>query len=402
MKQIFFTSLAIAIPVIAFGGVVYMFFLGLYRLFDDWRLGRELRQLRNEAAQRRSEHANRVSPSFDPLSAFDDQPPPQERTGIAVLPLDPAWPPVGPRATDTSAELQATQEPALREPAPDTSSDSSPVPRTDVAETLTSPSEPPPSDPTTVSESTESAESTTPPLEDVYEDESMLATDAPAGAAPDTASSPADLTETWPYPPGALRTVEEESATSPSEPPPPDPMTVSESTGSESTTPPLEDVDEDESRLATDTPTDAAPDTASSPADLAETWPYPPGSLRTVDEESATSPSEPPPSDPTTVSESTESATPSVEERKETFETEENDAEEPAIDLVGDTIDASETPADDDNRSEANLERVSDGSEDAGSSDADTEDDGHAKVDPPTVDTTAEPEREDWPNRTLD
>jgi hypothetical protein len=91
MKEVFFTFLAISLPLLAVGGVVYMFLHGLYRLVDDWRLGRELRQLRQETARHHHHPPATSTPVFDPLAAFDDQPPPPEPEGLITFPLDPDW-----------------------------------------------------------------------------------------------------------------------------------------------------------------------------------------------------------------------------------------------------------------------------------------------------------------------
>jgi hypothetical protein len=88
MKSAFFTFLAFALPAVLVGGLLYMFLEGLYRLFDDWRLGRELRELRTQADQhRRLEPRPLVLPT-DPLAAFEDRPPPPESQGLATFPLD--------------------------------------------------------------------------------------------------------------------------------------------------------------------------------------------------------------------------------------------------------------------------------------------------------------------------
>ena len=121
MKQLFFTFLAIALPVIAFGGVIYMFLHGLYRLFDDWRLARELNDLRRESELRRRENPAPKRSVVDPLAAFDDRPPVREPEGIATLPLDPDWSPYSPRsipeqpASDTATRLVKSQADFTRE-----------------------------------------------------------------------------------------------------------------------------------------------------------------------------------------------------------------------------------------------------------------------------------------------
>jgi hypothetical protein len=104
MKQSFFTLLAIAIPVIILGGVVYMFLHGLYRMIMDWRLDRELHQLRIETVKRARQPARQDGASYDPLSVFDDRPPVPESPGIATLPLDTNWqPPIALQSTPDTA-----------------------------------------------------------------------------------------------------------------------------------------------------------------------------------------------------------------------------------------------------------------------------------------------------------
>jgi arginine exporter protein ArgO len=53
MKEIFFKGIAIALPLLVVGGVIYMIFHGFYSLYSDMRLKKELEQIQRESAERR-------------------------------------------------------------------------------------------------------------------------------------------------------------------------------------------------------------------------------------------------------------------------------------------------------------------------------------------------------------
>jgi hypothetical protein len=53
MKEIFFKGVAVAIPVLLVGGLVYMMFHGVYSLYSDWQLKKELEEIRRDSIGRR-------------------------------------------------------------------------------------------------------------------------------------------------------------------------------------------------------------------------------------------------------------------------------------------------------------------------------------------------------------
>jgi hypothetical protein len=53
MKHLFFTGVAVAIPLLLASIVIYMFFHGIYTLVSDWYLQRELKKIREESEMRR-------------------------------------------------------------------------------------------------------------------------------------------------------------------------------------------------------------------------------------------------------------------------------------------------------------------------------------------------------------
>lgn len=53
MKEIFFKAIAVALPLLAAGGIVYMVFHGFYSLYADRQLKKELDQIRRESEERR-------------------------------------------------------------------------------------------------------------------------------------------------------------------------------------------------------------------------------------------------------------------------------------------------------------------------------------------------------------
>ena len=63
MKEIFFKGVAIALPLLVVGGLVYLVFHGFYSLYQDILLKRELEQIKRESAERR-----RTTPTQKPES----------------------------------------------------------------------------------------------------------------------------------------------------------------------------------------------------------------------------------------------------------------------------------------------------------------------------------------------
>lgn len=64
MKQLFFTLVVLAIPVVAMGVLLYFFGHGLYTVLYDWIEKKQLAELREQArlrAQQRREHADAAS-----------------------------------------------------------------------------------------------------------------------------------------------------------------------------------------------------------------------------------------------------------------------------------------------------------------------------------------------------
>lgn len=53
MKEVFFKGIAIAVPLLLVAGLVYLIFHGLYSLYSDMQLKKELEQIRRESAERR-------------------------------------------------------------------------------------------------------------------------------------------------------------------------------------------------------------------------------------------------------------------------------------------------------------------------------------------------------------
>jgi hypothetical protein len=98
MKNAFFTFLALSVPLLILGALIYMFVRGLYTILSDWWLDRELKQLRLEAIRRRSEAPDVVQE--DGRSPADRvlNPPTVEPPGIFTVPLESA-----PRRTDSAS-----------------------------------------------------------------------------------------------------------------------------------------------------------------------------------------------------------------------------------------------------------------------------------------------------------
>ena len=53
MKEIFFKGVAVALPLVVFGGLAYLVFHGFYSLYCDIQLKRELEEISRESAARR-------------------------------------------------------------------------------------------------------------------------------------------------------------------------------------------------------------------------------------------------------------------------------------------------------------------------------------------------------------
>jgi hypothetical protein len=132
MKEVFFTFLAISLPIVAVGGLAYMFLHGLYRVIDDWRLSRELRQLRQETAGRQPHPLERPVSELDLVAAFDDRPRPPEPRGIATFPLDPDWD-VAPTSSRAADAVDDAFQPADSQVAK-TATATSPIVRPELAE----------------------------------------------------------------------------------------------------------------------------------------------------------------------------------------------------------------------------------------------------------------------------
>lgn len=70
MKEIFFKGIAIALPLLLIGGVVYMVFHGFYSLYSDIRLKKELDQISRESAERRKERPPEKRKAHSPEDFF--------------------------------------------------------------------------------------------------------------------------------------------------------------------------------------------------------------------------------------------------------------------------------------------------------------------------------------------
>jgi len=69
MKQLFFIGLGLMVPLVLLAGILYAVWHAARSLYDDWRLGRELVELRADARlrreQRREENARRLDNGCD-------------------------------------------------------------------------------------------------------------------------------------------------------------------------------------------------------------------------------------------------------------------------------------------------------------------------------------------------
>lgn len=59
MKEIFFKGIAIALPCLVIGGLVYLVFHGFYSVYADRQLKKELDQIARESAERRRQQPPR-------------------------------------------------------------------------------------------------------------------------------------------------------------------------------------------------------------------------------------------------------------------------------------------------------------------------------------------------------
>lgn len=66
MKEIFFKGVIVALPLVVFGGLVYLIFHGFYSLYSDMRLKRELDQISRESAERRRQRPVEPKPKKAP------------------------------------------------------------------------------------------------------------------------------------------------------------------------------------------------------------------------------------------------------------------------------------------------------------------------------------------------
>ena len=89
MKELFFTIIALSVPLLLLGAVVYLFLRGLYTIYADWRLGQELEELGREAEARRRERVDLWTSSSAPIrEALEQEAQPVESKGILVMPID--------------------------------------------------------------------------------------------------------------------------------------------------------------------------------------------------------------------------------------------------------------------------------------------------------------------------
>ena len=63
MKEVFFTGAIFGIAFFAIGGVLYLFIHGLYTILGDWKLHRELKNLRRASHERRKDAPAPARPS---------------------------------------------------------------------------------------------------------------------------------------------------------------------------------------------------------------------------------------------------------------------------------------------------------------------------------------------------
>ncbi|MCA9211824.1 MAG: hypothetical protein KDB27_02070 [Planctomycetales bacterium] len=123
MKQLFFTAAAIAIPGAIFTWIVWLFVKGVYTVISDWRLERELKQIRAESVNRppREENAGATGKVKEPTDIASTVP-------VVSFQID-----------DDERGLKASVSPATETPAPGTSNPPNAEPP---------PAEPPPAEPT--------------------------------------------------------------------------------------------------------------------------------------------------------------------------------------------------------------------------------------------------------------
>ena len=71
MKEIFFKGVAVALPLVVLGGLVYLIFRGFYELYSDIQLKRELEQIRRESAERRRHKGHQQEEQTDSVQHSD-------------------------------------------------------------------------------------------------------------------------------------------------------------------------------------------------------------------------------------------------------------------------------------------------------------------------------------------
>ena len=68
MKEIFFKGIAVALPCLVIGGILYLFFHGFYSLYQDRQLKKELDEIARESAARRRERPQQQQPKAAPTA----------------------------------------------------------------------------------------------------------------------------------------------------------------------------------------------------------------------------------------------------------------------------------------------------------------------------------------------
>ena len=68
MKEVFFTLLALSIPLVVLAGLLYMFGHGLFTVIGDWFERRQLRHLRQEWRLRQQLNGRNPPTAADPQS----------------------------------------------------------------------------------------------------------------------------------------------------------------------------------------------------------------------------------------------------------------------------------------------------------------------------------------------
>ena len=71
MKEIFFKGVAVTLPVVALGGLVYLIFHGFYALYSDIQLKRELETISRESAERRRHESRSQEDATESVQHLD-------------------------------------------------------------------------------------------------------------------------------------------------------------------------------------------------------------------------------------------------------------------------------------------------------------------------------------------